>query len=64
VGDRSKIGHWKADHMIGWRNLMSHTERVTRAGILITMSEGYGADGVLAGLREVRPHPRPPALLG
>jgi IS30 family transposase len=40
VGDRSEIGHWVADHMIGWRKLMSHTERVTRACILITMSEG------------------------
>lgn len=55
MGDRSEIGHWEADHLIGWRNrsaLMSLTERVTRYVMLITMPEGYSADAALAGMCE------------
>lgn len=55
VNDREELGHWEADHMIGWRNqsgLMALSERVTRYAMLITMPEGYGADAALAGLCE------------
>ena len=55
VNNREELGHWEADHMIGWRNksgLMTLCERVTRFAMLITMPEGYGADAALAGLCE------------
>jgi IS30 family transposase len=53
IGDRSEVGHWEADHIIGRANrsaLMCLTERVTRYSILVTMPIGYGAHEALAGL--------------
>lgn len=53
VGDRSELGHWEGDQIIGWRNRSSMlwlTERVTRYAIGITMPEGYSADAIVAGL--------------
>lgn len=65
INERSEIGHWEADHMIGSRNgsaLMSLTERLTRYGMLLVMPEGYKADEALAGLCEafdqIPPHLR------
>jgi len=55
VGDRTELGHWEADQIIGAHNRSSMlwlTERVTRFSIPVTMPEGYTADAVLAGLVE------------
>lgn len=55
VEDRSEIGHWEIDQIIGARNqssLLTFTERVTRYAMGITMSEGYAAEATLAGLIE------------
>jgi IS30 family transposase len=53
VDDRSELGHWEGDQIIGWRNRSSMlwlTERVTRYAIGVTMPEGYSADAIVAGL--------------
>lgn len=53
VGDRSELGHWEADQIIGAHNrssMLSLTERVTRYSILVTMPNGYAADDMVAGL--------------
>lgn len=55
VNDRSEVGHWEVDQIIGAHNRSSMiwlTERVTRYSIPITMPCGYAADAVLAGLVE------------
>lgn len=55
VADRSEIGHWEADQIIGKANgssMLWLTERVTRYSIGVTMPCGYSADAVLAGLVE------------
>lgn len=55
VNDRSEVGHWEVDQIIGAHNQSSMiwlTERVTRYSIPITMPCGYAADAVLAGLVE------------
>ena len=55
VGDRSEVGHWEIDQIIGARNrssLLTFTERVTRYAMAITMPEGYDAKATLAGLVE------------
>jgi len=53
VNDRSELGHWEADQIIGANNRSSMlwlTERVTRYSIGVTMPEGYSGDAMLAGL--------------
>lgn len=53
VNDRSEIGHWEADQIIGARNrssLLTLTERVTRYAIGVTMPNGYCAEEMVAGL--------------
>lgn len=53
VGDRSEVGHWEIDQIIGARNrssLLTFTERQTRWAMAITMPEGYDAQATLAGL--------------
>jgi IS30 family transposase len=53
VDERSEVGHWEADQIIGWRNqssLLTLAERVTRYAIGVTMPDGYSADAMLAGL--------------
>jgi len=55
VGDRTEVGHWEIDQIIGARNrssLLTFTERVTRYAMAITMPEGYDAPATLAGLVE------------
>lgn len=55
VDDRSDLGHWEIDQIIGARNassLLTFTERVTRYAMGITMPEGYTAEATLAGLIE------------
>lgn len=55
VNDRSELGHWEADQIIGKGNgssMLWLTERVTRFSIPVTMPLGYSADAVLAGLVE------------
>lgn len=55
VEDRSELGHWEIDQIIGARNassLLTFTERVTRYSMGITMPEGYDAQATLAGLIE------------
>ena len=55
VNDRTEVGHWEVDQIIGANNRSSMiwlTERVTRYSIPITMPCGYTADAVLAGLVE------------
>ncbi len=55
VDDRTELGHWEADQIIGARNRSSMlwlTERVTRFSIPVTMPEGYTAPAVVAGLVE------------
>ena len=55
VNERSEIGHWEADQIIGKANQSSMIwliERVTRYTIPVTMPCGYTADEVLAGLVE------------
>lgn len=65
VNDRSELGHWEADQIIGKANgssMLWLTERVTRYSIPVTMPVGYSADAVLAGLVEaleqIPPHMR------
>ena len=53
VNERTQVGHWEADQIIGTRNqssMLTLTERVTRYSILVTMPEGYTADAMVAGL--------------
>ena len=53
VDDRSEVGHWEADQIIGAHNrssMLSLTERVTRYSILVTMPNGYAAPDMVAGL--------------
>lgn len=55
VNDRSELGHWEADQIIGKANRSSMlwlTERVTRFSIGVTMPCGYTAEAVLGGLVE------------
>lgn len=55
VNDRTELGHWEVDQIIGARNqssLLWLSERVTRFSIPVTMPEGYSADAILAGLIE------------
>jgi IS30 family transposase len=55
VNDRSELGHWEADQIIGKANgssMLWLTERVTRYSIPVTMPCGYNSDAVLAGLVE------------
>jgi len=55
VNDRTEVGHWEVDQIIGANNRSSMiwlTERVTRYSIPITMPCGYTAEAVLAGLVE------------
>lgn len=51
--ERTELGHWEIDQIIGARNkssLLTFTERVTRYAMAITMPEGYDAPATLAGL--------------
>jgi IS30 family transposase len=53
VDDRTEVGHWEADQIIGARNrssLLTLTERVTRYAIGVTLPDGYSADAMVAGL--------------
>lgn len=53
VNDRTELGHWEGDQIIGARNrssLLTLTERVTRYSIGVTMPEGYSAEAMVAGL--------------
>lgn len=53
VNDRTEIGHWEADQIIGKGNgssMLWLTERVTRFSIPVTMPCGYSASDALAGL--------------
>jgi IS30 family transposase len=53
VNDRTELGHWEADQIIGAHNrssMLSLTERVTRYSVLVTMPEGYSAEATVAGL--------------
>jgi IS30 family transposase len=55
VGDRSELGHWEADQIIGAHNRSSMlwlTERVTRYSIPVTMPEGYSSQAVPGGLAD------------
>jgi IS30 family transposase len=55
VNDRSELGHWEADQIIGARNRSSMlwlTERVSRYSFPVTMPEGYSAEAMIAGLTE------------
>jgi IS30 family transposase len=52
VGDRSELGHWEANQIIGANNRSSVlwlTEGVTRYSIGVTMPEGYAGEAMLAG---------------
>lgn len=56
VNDRSELGHWEADQIIGKANgssMLWFTERVTRFSFGVAMPEGYSADATLAGLVEI-----------
>jgi len=53
VKDRSELGHWEGDQIIGAHNrssMLTLTERVTRFSIGVTMPEGYSADAMIGGL--------------
>lgn len=53
VGDRSELGHWEGDQIIGANNassMLTLTERVTRYSIGVTMPEGYSAEAMVGGL--------------
>jgi len=61
--DRTELGHWEGDQIIGKANrssMLCLTERVTRYSILVTMPEGYDADAMVAGLTDgldrIAPH--------
>lgn len=53
ANDRTELGHWEGDQIIGRANRSSMlwlTERVTRFSIGVTMPEGYAGDAMLGGL--------------
>ena len=53
VNERTEIGHWEGDQIIGANNRSSMlwlTERVTRFSIGVTMPEGYAGESMVAGL--------------
>jgi IS30 family transposase len=53
VNERSELGHWEGDQIIGRANASSMlwlTERVTRYSIGVTMPEGYAGEAMVAGL--------------
>ena len=53
TNDRSELGHWEADQIIGANSRSSMlwlTERMTRYSIGVTMPEGYGRETMLSGL--------------
>lgn len=55
VNDRTEVGHWEIDQIIGARNqssLLTFAERVTRYTFAITMPCGYDSLATLAGLTE------------
>lgn len=55
MNERTELGHWEADQIIGARNrssLLTLTERVTRYAIGVTMPEGYSAHAMVAGLTD------------
>jgi transposase, IS30 family len=55
ANDRTEVGHWEADGIVGARNrsyMLWLTERVTRFSIPVTMPEGYDKDATFAGLVE------------
>lgn len=55
VEDRTELGHWEGDQIIGKNNrssMLCLTERVTRYSILVTMPEGYSAEAMVAGLTD------------
>jgi len=55
VGDRSEVGHWEADQIVGAHNRSSMlwlTERVMRFSIPVTLPEGHTAAAMAAGLVE------------
>ena len=63
VNDRSELGHWEGDQIIGANNassMLTLTERVTRYSIGVTMPEGYSAEamvgGLVDGLERIPPH--------
>lgn len=65
VNDRTELGHWEADQIIGERNRSSMlwlSERVTRYSIPVTMPEGYCAQamvgGLIEGIERIPPHLR------
>ena len=55
IDERTQVGHWEIDQIIGARNrssLLTFTERVTRYAMAITMAESYDATATLVGLVE------------
>jgi IS30 family transposase len=55
VNDRTELGHWEADQIIGANNrsgMLWLTERVTRFSIPVTMPEGYSAEAMVGGRTE------------
>ncbi|HXH55739.1 IS30 family transposase, partial [Iamia sp.] len=53
VNERSELGHWEVDQIIGAHNrssMLTLTERVTRYSIGVTMPEGYSAEAMIGGL--------------
>ncbi len=53
VNDRTELGNWEGDQIIGRANRSSMlwlTERVTRYSIGVTMPEGYAGEAMLGGL--------------
>jgi len=56
VNERTEIGHWEADLIIGARNgsaLLAGLERVTRYAAVVTLPNGYRAPDVLGALVEL-----------
>lgn len=63
MGERSELGHWEGDQIIGANNASSMlwlTEQVTRYSIGVTMPEGYSAGAMVGrlvdGLERIRDH--------